>query len=527
MNGKTEIESLERLAARLLEQALLITIVAHAAAMLSMALLLLTGIPGGSNPDPLARATYIAQAPWLWRLGWLPWQLTALSDVILAVALIRTAWIPRLPALFVLIATLIAVFIEQPGEFRWITEGVALAQAAVQTGDPAGYVRFETAIYPQVAAWAAAFYTVAALGWTCCFAAAGVWNRFMTGLSVVTWLLLLAVSIGPLLPVDLRPDLELIGAGNAVGFVLLLLWLSIAAELVLRRARPDGKHGRQVPWIYPRRSWFGRLVELVTNSRLVRAFGEWLPLFALVSDITDVIYVNYMVEAARLEPFVPPGLALQRLGPGGAYAMFTHLTYRHGHFGPDLLGPARRWLPSPIQSNWRIYVDDPQTGRTGIYFVTTAINSLPHALLGRFFSEGLPMHLPACGEVVVQADGAIQVTLDPGSGSAPDLRAQLRPVADMLLTGQWAACFDSYRSMLAYCVPQDRALSVQPWYGRITRQEIQLGIPLEACEPLSGEVNSSAAQQIVGDARPLCFRVGRVAFRFEAEIADYYSRRLV
>jgi len=40
------------LAARFLEQALLITILAHAAAMLSMALLLLPGLPGGGNLLP-------------------------------------------------------------------------------------------------------------------------------------------------------------------------------------------------------------------------------------------------------------------------------------------------------------------------------------------------------------------------------------------------------------------------------------------------------------------------------------------
>src|SRR5579859_6784215 len=110
------------LAARFLERALLITILAHAVAMLSMALVLLPGIPGGGNTLAY-RTAYIATNPWLWRLGWLPWQFTALSDLLLAFALLRTAWIPRFPAIVVALITLTAVLIEQPGELSWITQG--------------------------------------------------------------------------------------------------------------------------------------------------------------------------------------------------------------------------------------------------------------------------------------------------------------------------------------------------------------------------------------------------------------------
>jgi hypothetical protein len=57
-------------AARFLEQALLFTIVAHAAGMVSMALLLLPAMPGGGNLSDASRVAYIAAHPWLWRLGW-------------------------------------------------------------------------------------------------------------------------------------------------------------------------------------------------------------------------------------------------------------------------------------------------------------------------------------------------------------------------------------------------------------------------------------------------------------------------
>jgi hypothetical protein len=239
-----------------------------------------------------------------------------------------------------------------------------------------------------------------------------------------------------------------------------------------------------------------------------------------VSDIEDVIYVNYLVDADRLERFVPPGLELQRLGPDGRYALFTFLTYRHGHFGPRLFGPIRRLLPSPIQSNWRIHVTDPQTGHRGIYFLSTAITSTPHALGGRLLSEGVPMHVPARGELTRDADGTLHLLLDPGRGSSPDVRATLRPIEETALPHPWTDCFGDWMGFLAYCVPQDRAMSSQPWYRRVTRQEITLGIPLESCRPVASEVRSAAARAIAGNAEPVCFHVVRVTFRFEREFYD-------
>jgi hypothetical protein len=366
-----------------------------------------------------------------------------------------------------------------------------------------------------------------ALGWSWCFASAGTWNRTLTILSFITWSILAVGSAGLLLPEDWQPDPLLVSASNGIGLTLSVVWLALVGEQVLRRARPDEKHGRFAPWRHPWRGQAGRALEILANSRLVRGYCEWLPPLAFLSDITDVVYVNYLVEAERLEPFVPVGLELQRIGRGARYALFTHLTYRHGHFGPRRLGLLRRLLPSPIHSNWRIYVHDPSTGLGGVYFVTNAIDSTPHALAARLLSEGMPMHALRRAAVAVGEDRNCRILLDPGTGSGPDLEAVLRP-GDAVLPGPpWSECFDSYPTLLAYCVPQDRAFSSQPWYGRITRQEIKLGIPLESCEPLSGEVRSHVAAVYVGDAQPLCFRVGRVAFCFEREEYDQRLRESV
>ena len=63
-------------------------------------------------------------------------------------------------------------------------------------------------------------------------------------------------------------------------------------------------------------------------------------------------------------------------------------------------------------------------------------------------------------------------------------------------------------------------MSSQPWYQRVTRQEIRLGISLGDCEPVAGRVFSQAARAIAGDSVPLWFRVAKVAFRFDGEKYD-------
>lgn len=76
---------------------------------------------------------------------------------------------------------------------------------------------------------------------------------------------------------------------------------------------------------------------------------------------------------------------------------------------------------------------------------------------------------------------------------------------------------------LAYCVPQDRSLSTQPHRQTVTRHEIDLGIPLGACEPLAGEVAGRATRGIAGDSAPLCFRVPSMRFHFAAELREPLS----
>lgn len=300
-------------------------------------------------------------------------------------------------------------------------------------------------------------------------------------------------------------------------------WLAVtlAAERALRAIHPDAPHGRWARWRHPWRGPAGRALDALANSRLLGVLLEPLPEPAMRSDIRDVVYVNYVLPAERARALVPEGLVLDTLGPDGRWALFSFLTYRHGHFGFRALGPLRRLLPSPIQTNWRVHVRDPRRGTRGVYFVTNAIASTPLALAARLTTRGMPMHVLARASLERPAPDAVRVALDPGAGSAPDAQMDLRDAPPPALAGPWRECWPDWRAFLAYCVPQDRAMATQPEWGQLSRHEIDLGIPLEACVPLAGTVRSARARALAGDeAQPLCFRVPAVRFVFDTELRE-------
>jgi hypothetical protein len=292
----------------------------------------------------------------------------------------------------------------------------------------------------------------------------------------------------------------------------------------LRRGRPFEDHGRMARWRHPARHPLALLANGVANSRVLSAWLEPLPMAPMVSDIEDVLYINYLVPAAVAAKYVPYGLELERLGSAGEWALFSFLTYRHGHFGFRFLGPLRRLFPSPVQTNWRIHVRDPRTGIRGIYFLTNGIDFTPPALGARLFTEGMPMHVFEHSEITRDAAGGIRFSFTAGQGTAPVASGDLIPAEAPKLAGPWADAFGDWSQFLAYCVPQNRAMSGQRWHRRITRHEITLPIPLDRVEPLvprgPGAIVSATAAAIAGDAEPICFRVPNLFFTFEAELHD-------
>lgn len=232
------------------ERALLAVFAVHALAMASMALLLVPMLPGGSTSDEGARIALIAAHPWRWRAGWLPWQLSAVSDLWLAWALLRSSWIRRFPAVVTLVATVLAVIPDQGAEALYVTRGVALARDAVLAASPEIYLRFEREVFWYGSGVAPCLYTLAALGWTWCFATSPAWSARLGWFSALTWTSFAVASVAPILPEGARPPAAFVAGANALSFVLLEVWLawqttsaSSAPTRAPDRARRGGARG--------------------------------------------------------------------------------------------------------------------------------------------------------------------------------------------------------------------------------------------------------------------------------------------
>ncbi|MEG0882902.1 MAG: DUF2071 domain-containing protein [Janthinobacterium sp.] len=272
---------------------------------------------------------------------------------------------------------------------------------------------------------------------------------------------------------------------------------------------------------HPRAGWPGRLFAALANctrfANARQAILSRLPFLTLHSDVRDVVYVSWLVDAAAAQKLVPAGVALWQRG---GKTPLTVLTYRHGHFGPALLGPLRKLLPSPLQSNWRLYLDHAPPGAPDVpcvYFFKNIMDSLPHALGTRLFSDILPTHLAADMTLEVSATQA-RCSIAPGAGSAPALEVQADITAKHGLDADWQQLFGNWRDAVAFLACQDAAIAHVPRNGKLVFGEIDLPVDLDQVQALTAlRADCGLLGQLPPVSQPFAFLVRKVAFKALSE----------
>ncbi len=212
-----------------IESALIAAFATHALGLLTMAAFLLPLMPTADATHDLFRMQGITAHAWRWRLGWLPWNFSALADLFLSYALVRTAAVPRAAAWTALLLTVTAIIPDQIAEILWVTRGVEIARAA----DLQAYRAFEAWIFPLTAGWAAGLYTLAAIAWSVGLAGARLWSHGLTIFSCGLWALFVFASAALLLPEAIRPAQSIVAGATALAFPLLEVWFA----WVLRESR--------------------------------------------------------------------------------------------------------------------------------------------------------------------------------------------------------------------------------------------------------------------------------------------------
>ena len=271
----------------------------------------------------------------------------------------------------------------------------------------------------------------------------------------------------------------------------------------------------------PRDGWVGRLHDRIVAQRRLRAIRRavmpLLPFPVLASDVRDVVYLNWVVDAARAAEFVPPGVTLvEREGR----VILTVLTYRHRHFGPVLLGPLRRLFGSPCQSNWRFYADR-IAGRSvaaTVLFIANILDSAFYTLGTRVLSDALPSDL--AGRFVHRRDADTIATVIDGGGSAPALSATVRDGAERVLPSAFSPFFADWRSAISGLCLQDAAIcAVDDLPGRLALARIALPIDPARVRPMTClDYRGGALLARLGATDPpFCFCVTGVPFRVVSE----------
>ncbi|NIE63624.1 DUF2071 domain-containing protein [Burkholderia sp. Ax-1719] len=264
-----------------------------------------------------------------------------------------------------------------------------------------------------------------------------------------------------------------------------------------------------------------KLINCRSLLRARRAVLGRLPFPTLASDVVDIVYCTWSVDLARIEAarLVPPGVELaQRDGK----TLFTILTYAHRHFGPALAGPLRRLFPSPLQSNWRFYVDrfdGANVAEPTVLFVKNVVDQWVYAIGSRVFSDALPSHLPERFEHCAQADG-YSTLITGGRGSAPGFRCDARRTSVRAVPAEFGAFFGSWDEAVAQLCLQDAALSHVEDCGRLAHARIDLPIDLRSAQPLEvapSAVGSAFLDGIGATGSPFCFVIPGAPFRVISE----------
>ncbi|PHV24977.1 hypothetical protein CSQ93_26405 [Janthinobacterium sp. BJB426] len=272
---------------------------------------------------------------------------------------------------------------------------------------------------------------------------------------------------------------------------------------------------------HPRAGWPGRLFAALANcthfANVRQAVMSRLPFLPLHSDVRDVVYVSWLVDAAAAQQLLPAGVTLWKRD---GKTPFTVLTYRHGHFGPALLGPLRKLLPSPLQSNWRLYLDHTPPDAPAVpcvYFLKNIMASLPHALGTRLFSDILPTHLAAGMALEVTATQA-RCSIASGAGSAPSLDVQADIVAEHGLDAAWQQLFGNWRDAVAFLACQDAAIAHVPRNGKLVFGEIDLPVDVDQVQALTAlRADCGLLAQLPPVSTPFAFLVPKLAFKALSE----------
>lgn len=204
----------------------------------------------------------------------------------------------------------------------------------------------------------------------------------------------------------------------------------------------------------PRNTLLFRCLASILSCHLLLALRrflmKFLPFMRLQSQVSNIVYLSWLVDIEQVRPHYPGIKLWEKQGK----TIFTILTYQHRHFGFSFLGRFRKWMPSPKQSNWRFYLNEsyPKT----VLFEQVLLDQYIYVVGGRLASDVMPAQYPLVFQHHYDAQHQ-QIETDIWLDQSYHLTSRVQCVADKLWPASWQNLFSSWDEAVHFLVDQDHA----------------------------------------------------------------------
>lgn len=255
-------------------------------------------------------------------------------------------------------------------------------------------------------------------------------------------------------------------------------------------------------------------IESLLNGPLLKRIKNIFPPpfshVKLKSEITNIVYLNWMIPIEKIRDMIPDGLQTNAIQ---GKVLFSILTYRHGHFGPAKPAGLRSFYSSPLQSNWRFYIaaDTKLFKEPTVLFVSNSMSSFLYCLGSRLFSNMMYTHHPQSFSHQY-IDNHIHTKIDPGNSNAPDLEVICHSVEEWKIPNDFQHISTHPNELLEKIIIQNRALTSQDLNSSHIAN-ISLAFDIKEIKPLKIDFfKSHTLYDIVKEEECFAFQIPSLTF---------------
>ena len=266
---------------------------------------------------------------------------------------------------------------------------------------------------------------------------------------------------------------------------------------------------------HPKKGFLTLLIEAICNSNGLRAIRRvlfsFIPFIKLESSVVNIVYCNWLVDIDKVNHLFPDQASLININ---GKTVLSVLTYKHENFRPSILNPIKALFPSPLQSNWRLYVSsfNGKNSKGAVFFIKNIMNNLLFTVGTRFSSDAMLTHYPKAFKHGSESEKFI-TEISPGLGSSPDLLMEATQANQLELPDELIEHFKSQDAALEYLCIQEIAYTEATDVKGLCKAEIELPIDTNAVVPLKVEsISSLYLSEITENAKPFAFLVPKVHF---------------